>query len=242
VSLISIGSGLFFNPVNGNVQYQARIKRPSFSYYDSFNVQVPSTTANPSVVLIGGEYRFNTETAYAGFKTVGRNGIDVGAVAVSTIYPHFDLIISAQNPLTGPTGFEYWSYIGAFATQVSAATIIPFVSSNGRFQCCSDFVSQTINNSGGASTLSFDPRNPVGAKFSIGILLATVMASGSQVVIKGSSLGDTLSTYIQTVTIENDWWTVVPILTYNQMWLYKGAAGNAYWRHMGWIEDPTEYP
>jgi len=138
-------SSLGFPEWVANPTRSLKIRRPSFKrdLTVDTDIIVPASLTSPQTVKIGNEFYTNTTDRTIDATTLGRNGLDVGALAVATPYyvyaipplsgTTFDLVLSADDPNTGPTGFPDWSYLGSTVTNGSSVfELFRFV--NGRFQ------------------------------------------------------------------------------------------------------------
>lgn len=136
----TISTDLTFN------QRLATSRKPRY-YNDTTGgtvITVPATSAKPAAVYIDTTLYVNTAAEQCDLSNSGRGGLDTGAVAANTPYylyaipatsgTTFDLVASASDPDTGPTGFSSWSYIGACATDRGSAVFSVFHAANGVFR------------------------------------------------------------------------------------------------------------
>ena len=136
------GDHLYLNSLETFYERKAKHGKPSF-----FNGTIGTTitceasASVPACVFIEGKVYVNTSDATCDLSTSGRDGLDTGSIAHTQDYyiyaiPEssgrgFDLVASATDPSTGPTGFSNWSYIGSCCTRVGVASFHIFQYHNG---------------------------------------------------------------------------------------------------------------
>jgi hypothetical protein len=105
-------------------------------------VVIPASVQKPAKVAIDGKIFINTSDITCDLTQGGRNGLDVGNLQAGhflylyaipgTSGTTFDSVASTNSPLSGPTGFSSWSYLGAFSID-NNKTVVPFQIVNGSF-------------------------------------------------------------------------------------------------------------
>lgn len=233
----------------------AASRKPGYRYGSSTTVIVPATATAPACVEIDGKIYANTSNATCAVGTSGRNGVDTGSVAASTLYYFyaipavsgrtFDVTMSVTAPTTGPTGFSQASYLGGFPTNGSSQ-ISPFVASNGFVQLSWGISSQTIKNT---TPQSFSLKCPSAATHAWVLIDWSAGGTDNICYVQPTDGGGSITLtqlYCRcTSSVEQDVFGFVSLLTSQTVWIatYSAAGGAATGRVAlwGWHEDPMGY-
>lgn len=217
-------------------------------------VTVPGSTDSPAVVFIDGKIYANTSDETCVLSGSGRSGLDTGTIAANTPYylyaipatsgRGFDVVASAADPTTGPTGFGSWSYIGSCATYYSAATIYRFQSTGGKLVTVGI---STDNETGGTSGyVSHTISNmPLTVKIAYMRMVGDCGTGGSKtddIYLSGDNVNYHLRLrWIDSgTTLYTKGW--VPIYTPQTVYISADSANfDPYVGLCGWQENPMEY-
>lgn len=229
-----------------------RLRRPSFrsNPADPSQVVIPASVASPAIVFINGVYYVNISDATMDLDTAGRNGLDTGVKAANTIYylyaipptggTTFDYVCSLATPAVGPTGFPYWSYLGAFHT-IAGSVVAVFISSQGRF------VSENPSANSHIGDINWTAKSylqPSTIKHSFGfVYISGAGGAGDQGLVSGLSTGNSVNyTILQVNGFENQRQVEFPIFTPGTVYLKTSDAANTVgYYQLGWLEDPTDF-
>lgn len=231
-----------------------RVKRPA--YYNATDggttVTIDANVTHPKYFFINGQLYEATSSLTCDLSASGVGGLDTGSVAANTPYYLYGvnnagaigLIASASDPNTGPTGYTYWTYIGALATKSGSAVLSNFKASNGYLH--SDEPIDTANHTGDttstAKTLSSMP-------VTVDKVYIEIYSSGAEVVgtiITASGQSTNFGPIVARClvagsTVSN--FGFVPIFTDQTVYLrVSDATFTVNCELYGWIEDPTEWP
>lgn len=229
-----------------------RIPRPSFKskVSDTSQLIVPASTAIPARFVIGEKLYEIYSDLTLDLDTSGVGGLRTGlSKAANTIYYLYTvvsgssvgLIADTNAPSTGVSGYTVSTYLGAFAT-IAGAAIAQFVSHRGKF--ISPATIQEQSHTGDTALTALTVRHPVTAKFGIGTAKITGTVAGGTNFVTGfnDSTNATHSVVLQVNGIENHNTFEVELDSPTTVYVRTGNAANtAYWRVLGWIEDPTEW-
>jgi hypothetical protein len=250
-------SGDFFVPRTGYSFYEwkAAHGRPGYKSItaDSSQLIVTASSSKPAVVKIDGKIYANVSDKTLDLDTAGRNGLDTGTKAASTVYYlyaipptsgfTFDVVCSVNDPDTGPSGFSAYSYLGGFITGTSSA-IIEFVASDG-------LVMLSINIT---ADVNFNSSTPTLKTFLIPVTAICLYARSTWAAV--NAITDTLTCGASTTsgqgrhratstTVNNNgfayWWC--PILTPQQISgdVTTSTTDSINVKVMGWQEKILEY-
>lgn len=225
---------------------------------DTTQVIVPASEASPSRVFINGSLFTNKIDVAGDIHVSGRGGLDRGNAKASTAYylyaipdeteTSFDLVISANPPSAGPSGFPDWSYLGAFVTDSTiGGRVLPIYSQNG-FATIEERYSAGGSSSSVSSTTwtskTISPY-PVTVTRHWGSLVVTGGATNGEAEIKGSK--DTPTNALIAAYTGGDSgdevYGFVPATDGATVWMQVSSSTLfAYWAVYGWEEDLLRYP
>ena len=225
-----------------------RLPRPSFQYASSTTIKVKASAAIPARFLVGSTLLESTADLVCDLSGTGYGKLDTGTVAANTTYYLYcvsnfgnpALVASVSAPATGPTGYSDWTYVGAFRTNIGAATVPGFTSTRGRFLCDQYFGGVSHNAASWASkSLTLVPAH---AKAVLGFLEHGSGGAGATGQVSGLSGQASPGGYVQqqVVAVSNNRYVEVELQTAQTVFLYA-SAGTCGFYTVGWLEDPTEY-
>jgi len=231
-----------------------RVPRPR--YYNATDggttVTVPASVSNPIYFVVNGQIYEASSDLTCDLSGSGVGGLDTGSVAANTPYYLYGVdnsgsigvIASASDPDTGPTGYTYWTYIGAVATSKAAATLRAFSASNGFLMAQDDIEnnSHTGDTSSNAETYNSMPVTIDKAYFWLRVVNGEVAGASSY--IESTSSGNVAILLVsQANNVSNSTEGFVPIFTPQTIYLRTTNAAQRVQADLaGWQEDPARWP
>ncbi len=260
-------NGHIVNPYAHSSSWKASRTNRNY-FYNATNASTsiifPATTKNPLILTTGETRQVTQPNGYKAYSTTsnvtcnlantGINGIDTGAIAANKVYYFYavvngeevGIIASLNDPLTGPTGYNYgeWLYQGAASTNSGAAKFPMVMSSRGRLIYGNDI--SNISHTGTTTHTGFTFVDlPTTAKFGFFRLNITGTVAGTTAAVTGSSnSGDT--TAVQTLQVSGIANRLgpflIPLIEPQKIYVKNSATTvTAAVFLQGWLEDPTEF-
>lgn len=248
----AVPTGFSFNPFLKRDLFH-RFSKPSYqsTLTDNTKVEIKAAATYPAIVHIGDQIYIREADFYLDINDSGRNGIDAGGVAASTLYylyaiaPNstseiqntaFDVVASKSDPATGPYGFSDWSYLGAFFVN-SSSQLDKFISSGGHYGTTASLGSVTHNTtSDTAKTITI----PTYAEFAmIRSEMTTIGAAGRNGQVRSISGGAAIAKAVAVTTTESEQSvTWIPIIESKTIYLdVSNADSTLTVIPFGWYEN-----
>lgn len=234
-------SGMVINPTTGKREFLGRYIKPGYRYESPQTVTVPASSSKPAYFVIDGTpYTVISDLDCRCSSLVANTPYYLYAVESSG---SVILTYDAADPEIGPSGYGKWTYIGAFATYSSSATIPEFKAANGVLIADDEIETNTQTGSTAASLETYSSM-PVtvknawirleldGPNLSTGRVTGADDATGNNAIV--------LNMQVANRAIYGNGW--VPVLTAKKLYLTTANSGNTVSGHLqGWQEDPSEY-
>lgn len=234
----------------GKKQYYGRYLKPSFRYQSTKSIVVPAGANNPALFIIGGVAMQRTQSLECNLTINGPGGLLTGSLAASSVYylyaitfrDDIALIADTSDPSVGLTGYDDWTYLGAFVT-LGSGNICSFVSSNGFYSTADNFMIGTSTSSTSFVSHSLSPYPSTINRHYGEALVISGTATSAACVVTGNSNGTVaIETYLQASGVVATGFGFIPALDGKNIWIKTtNAANTVRYDPYGWIEDPSEY-
>lgn len=228
-----------------------RLKRPHYKYYDNNRVVIPASIGGPVHFSVGSKLLQITADIYADLTVSGVGGLNSGVSrSANTVYYLYVVnnngdavtLVDTSPPSTGPTGYDDWTYVGAFITD-SSANVPPFMSYNGVYRGDYAFSTTTGITSTSFVTINLSPFPDTAHMAWIRLLCS----SSSKTVVAYLSGRNVAPYYVfqvkdPTGSSDQDWDDrYVPLYTPKTVYARLSGSGSLSVYCYGWWEEPTRW-
>lgn len=228
-------------------------QKPSFEWTSDTSLRVRGRDRNPPKIQINDALYSITDDLTCNLQLSGIGGLRTGVSLVANT-PYYlyaisngssvRLIADSIGPSDGPLGFDWWTYLGSFATHEGSAVVIPFVSCDGLYMSDDEIETETHTGTILAASKTF-----AGMPVTVRLMWAMLIGGGAAANVVYRAFGTNNSSYngiwqtgqVAGINVSALGW--IPILTEKTAYVQESNAGNTCsLLLMGWKEDLAEYP